>query len=347
METAPQRDRRDGRPKDGGVGEYRYGAHAPFDLKYHMIWCTKFGHETDAGRISVKIQAAFFMENVLQLEPEALREIVEKKATCPFIGTAVRTGILPIRNEVTNPLARIEDVRTLGNTGGGDLGNLLVLFATGNHGFMRDPHGQLAQKAPDGFFSLEFPGSQGSHPGHSGILEGDPGELDSGRFSLVDFHRLANRAIDGLIKRSDVGNFIAENLRNDPKSKVFGASIAGLLAHDLEEFVARVGSDLLERLRGDNSSLHTELEEKLTRLTGEDNLVASSGEYGLLFAFLAKKPEAKELGGEPTLSLQDIESMFVLRRFPQGWEGWKKTRADWIINSTALIVSAGKAYLKL
>jgi hypothetical protein len=143
-----------------------------------------------------------------------------------------------------------------------------------------------------------------------------------------------------LIKRSDVGNFIAENLRNDPKSKVFGASMAGLLAHDLEEFIVTVGSDLLERLRGDNSSLHNELQEDLTRLTEEDNLVASSGEYGLLFSFLAKKPQAKKVGDEPTLSLQDIESMFVYKRFPQGWEGWKKTRADWIVNTTALIISA-------
>jgi hypothetical protein len=98
-------------------------------------------------------------EDVIQPSPEALNLIVEKKVTCPFIATAVATGDLPIRGEASNPVAGIEDVRRLGNTGGGDLGDLLVLFAAGNHAFMRGPDGQLDQKAPDGLFSLEFPGS--------------------------------------------------------------------------------------------------------------------------------------------------------------------------------------------
>jgi|SRR5215472_6989439 len=79
-------------------------------------------------------------DDMLQLGLEALSEIVEKKATCPFVGTAVGMARLPVRNEATNPLASIEDLRRLGNTGGGDLGDLLVLFATGNHAFM----GQLS-----------------------------------------------------------------------------------------------------------------------------------------------------------------------------------------------------------
>jgi hypothetical protein len=287
-------------------------------------------------------------EEVLQLGQEAMREIVEKKATCPFVGAAVATGNLRVRNEATNPLAGTEDVRRLGNTGGGDLGDLLVVFATGNHAFMRGPNGRLDQKTPAGMFSLEFPGAQGSHPGHSGILEGDPGELDSGRFSVADFQRLASLAIDGLIKRSDVGKFIADNLHRDPRSKVFGTSVAGLLAHDLGQFVASLGPDLLERLRGrHDEGLHRELDERLTRLTGEDNLVGSSGEYGLLFAFFTNMPGAKELDGEPALALEDVESMFMHKRLPEGWESWRKTRADWIINTTALMVSAGKAYLAI
>ncbi len=287
---------------------------------------------------------------VLQLGAEALREIVEKKATCPFVGTAVATGHLSVRNEAANPLASIEDVRRLGNTGGGDLGDLLVLFASGNHAFMRDPGGRLDQAVPDGLFSLEFPGSEGSHPGHSGILEGDPEQLDSGRLSLPDFERLASRAIGGFVKRSDIGKFIAENLHRDPKSKVFGASVAGLLADDLGQFVASVGPDLLARLRGSNdpnNNPHRELEEKLTKLFGEDNFVGSCGRFGLLFAFLANRPGAREVDGEPALFLEDLRAMFVEKRFPEGWESWRKTRFDWITNSTALMVSAGKAYRAL
>jgi len=81
--------------------------------------------------------------DAIQLDQKALSEIAEKKATCPFIATAVVTGRLPVRNEATNPVASIEDVRRLGNTGGGDLGDLLVLFATGNS-FSRWPRNASA-----------------------------------------------------------------------------------------------------------------------------------------------------------------------------------------------------------
>src|SRR5688572_3912157 len=90
--------------------------------------------------------------------------LVERKATCPFIGSAVAQGKLRVRNDARDPLASIEDVRRLGNTGGGDLGDLLVLFVGGNHALMRSDSGKLDKPVPHGLFSLEFPGSQGSHP---------------------------------------------------------------------------------------------------------------------------------------------------------------------------------------
>src|SRR5437773_684937 len=217
---------------------------------------------------------------VPQLSASALNEIVEKKVTCPFLGTLVATGQLSVRNEATNPLANIEKVKMCGNTGGGDLGDLLVFFAAGNHAFMRSRTGQLDQRVPDGLFSLELPGSQGSHPGHSGILQGDPATLNSGRLSQADFARLASHAKDGLLKRSEVGAFIAENLHRDPKAKVFGLRIAGLLARDLGHFVASVGPDLLTSLGLSGASanaVNRNLEEKLTRSMGEDNLVGSAG----------------------------------------------------------------------
>jgi hypothetical protein len=287
---------------------------------------------------------------VLQFGATALSEIVEKKATCPFLGTAVATGQLPVRNDATNPLASIEDVRLLGNTGDGDLGGLLALFAAGNHAFMRGQTSRLDQPAPDGLFSLELPGSLGSHPGHSGILQGDPETLDSGRLNQSAFARLASRAKDGLLKRSDVGRFIAENLHRDPKAKVFGLRVVGLLARDLGHFVASVGPDLLTRLgRSDEggSAAHRDLEQKLTKISGEDNLVGSAGEFGLLFAFFANKPGAREVDGEPAVYLEDLRLMFLDKRFPNGWKSWRKTRLDWVINTTSLMVSAGKEYLAL
>jgi hypothetical protein len=287
-------------------------------------------------------------DDQLPLTPEELCAIVEKKATCPFIGTAVAAGLLPVLNGAANPLASIEAVRRLGNTGGGDLGEILAFFATGNHALMRGRAEGLDRTVPLGRFSLEFPGSQGSHPGHSKILEEDPATLGSGRLSLPDFERLASRATDGFIRRLDVGKFIADNLHRDKRSKVFGASVAGLLARDLEHFVKAVGLDLLERLHGaSEEGIHRDLEQKLTKLTGEDNLVGSCGEFGLLFAFLSNSPHTQKVDGEPALLLKDVESMFVYKRFPEGWERWRKTRSEWVTHTIALMVSAGKAYLSV
>ena len=115
--------------------------------------------------------------------------------------------------------------------------------------------------------------------------------MDSGRLSLPDFERLVSRATNGFIRHSDVAMFIAENLHRGPKSKVFGRSVAGLLAGDLEHSVEVAGLDLLRRLHGaSKEGVHRDPYQKLTKLTGEDNFVGSCGEFGLLFAFLANSP---------------------------------------------------------
>jgi putative transposase len=36
----------------GGMAEYRHSAHAVYDLKYHMIWCTKYRKKILRGRIA-------------------------------------------------------------------------------------------------------------------------------------------------------------------------------------------------------------------------------------------------------------------------------------------------------
>lgn len=287
---------------------------------------------------------------IVSLSDSERASVVERKVTCPFVGSAVAQGHLVVRNEAGNPLASIEDIRTLGNSGGGDLGDLLVLFAAGNHAFMRGPDGRLNAAAPANLFSLELPGSQGSHPGHSGILQGNPEALDTGRFSQADFERLLGHASDGVIKRSDVGRFIAENLVRDPKSKVADVNTAELLAGDVLNLVETAGSTLANKLFGaekGGGATHRNLEEKLTKLTGENNLVGSAGEFGLLFAFLANKPGAKKVHGEPAVDVADLKTMFVDKRLPQGWETWKKSRLDWVTNTTGLLVSAAKEYHKL
>lgn len=85
-------------------------------------------------------------------------QVVEKKATCPFIATGVKTGALPVRNSADKPLANIADVVKLGNTGkGSNLGDLLEVFAQGNHGFMPRMSGKLDLPVPKGTLSLDFP----------------------------------------------------------------------------------------------------------------------------------------------------------------------------------------------
>jgi hypothetical protein len=282
---------------------------------------------------------------IVDLSNDERALVVEKKATCPFIGAAVAESQLPVRNDRLNPLASIEDVRKLGNTGGGRLGEVLVLFASGNHSRMRDDSGGLNALVPDSLFSLEFPGSQGSHAGHSGILQEDPKLLDSGRLSEENFTRLISRAKDGLIKRSDVGRFIAENVFRDPKSKVVGPDTAAEFTRDFRDLMKAIGLAALGLFDGDAN--HRDIQQKFTKLTGEDNLVGASGEFGLLFAFFANKPGAEEVDDEPTLAVDDLKLMFVEKRLPAGWETWKKSRIDWVKNTTGLLHSAREEYTRL
>ena len=280
-------------------------------------------------------------DKIIDLSSGERSLIVEKKATCPFIGAAVAQSELPVRNDKQNPLAAIEDVRELGNSGGGHLGEVLVLFANGNHARMRDDSGGLNAQVADGLFSLEFPASQGSHSGHSGILQGDPKVLDSGRLNEENFARLLGRAQDRVIKRSEVARFIAENVLRDPNSKVVGEDAEAELTRDFVDLMEAFGRAVI------GLSNHREIQQKFTKLTGEDNIIGSAGEFGLLFAFFANKPGAEEVDGEPALAVDDLKLMFVEKRLPAGWKAWKKSRFDWVKNTSALFHTARAEYKRL
>ena len=279
---------------------------------------------------------------VITLSDPERRELVTRKVTCPFLGPAVATGRLPVRQDARRPLASIEDVRRLGNSGGGDLGEVLMIFAQGNHAFMPGPTGAFDQPVPLGFFSLDLPGSQGSHPGHSGILQADPNVVDSGRFSAADFDRLRSHARDGLVKRSDVGTFIKENVERDPDATKLSIreSLKGVISTLVEAVPA--GLELLTNAIAGNreGAEQRELLEALTRNARASNLIGSAGEFGLLFAFLEHKPGSVSVDGEPTLAIEDLERMFEEKRFPPGWETWPKTKSSWVRNTLALAHSA-------
>jgi len=75
-----------------------------------------------------------------------------------------------------------------------------------------------------------------------------------------------------------------------------------------------------------------------------DNLVGSSGEFGLLFALLINKPGGSDIDGEPALSFDDVQGMFLNMTLPTGWQTWKKRRVDWTVRTTGLLLSAAKEY---
>ena len=286
---------------------------------------------------SLEVEISAAPGNTVKLSADQKTLLVTTKATCPFIGSAVAQEHLPVLNEAGNPLASVEDVRKLGDSGGGNLGVVLALFAGGNHAKMRDASGNLQQTVPDGLFSLEFPGSQGSHAGHSGILQGDPLKLDSGRLSRADFKRLTDRQVGGLVKRSDFGRFIAENLLNDPNAKVQVGITAALIAAELGELVATLLS---------KGPTHRDVKAKFTKMLGASNLMGSAGEFGLLFAFLAGSPNTKEVDDEPALAVADLEAMFVSKKLPR--DGRNGRSPLWTgRNTTALFVGAATHYHKL
>src|SRR5262249_21971724 len=117
---------------------------------------------------------------------------------------------------------------------------------------------------------------------------------------------------------------------------------------DLGGLVEAAGSELISGLIRSNggAARASVLEQKLTKLLGEDNLIGSSGEFGLLFAFLGRGPRTKELDGEPALSFEDVRPMFLDKHLPDDWVSWKKLRIDWVAHTASLIVNAERQYRK-
>jgi hypothetical protein len=308
---------------------------------------TGWGNTPAASAAERREKATGVSTAVVELSDTDKAALVKKKGTCPFMGTAVQSGNLPVRNSAEKPLANINDIAALGNTGkGSDLGELLKVFAEGNHAFMPGmTPGKLDKPVPQGTMSLDLPGSQGSHPGHSGILEGDPKATDSGRFSDADFDRLMKYAQNGVIKRSDIGKFIAGNVAADSNAKAPSVKTAVLLAKDLGGLASQVAQTIANKATGKGDPVEDrKVFTKLTKVLGEENLVGSAGEFGLMAAFLANSPKTKQVGGEPAYSVDDLTKMFKDKQFPEGWETWKKTTADWAVNTTAIAASAEKTY---
>jgi hypothetical protein len=263
------------------------------------------------------------------------REVAERMAACPFIGTGVARGLLEVLNTRELPLARIEDVAHLGDSGGGNLGShVLTLFARGNHSRVLPVGEGEPESVPEGTFNLQFGGSQGAHPGHSGILLGDPNAIGRGRLDLAAFERLRSRADrNGRLSIDAVGDFIAENLKRDPDSSVLPFF---RLIRDAGRLLREFGEVIIDGDERQKTSAFV----ALTKLLGEDNLMGSSGEWGLLFAFLKNSPRSHD--GD--VALEEVRMMFVDKRFPEDWETWRKEAFDWVKATLRLAKDAAFAY---
>lgn len=301
------------------------------------------------------VTAAASGDAELALAPPARQALVEQKATCPFLGAAIWTRNLVVRGVSANPLARIADVAALGDAGGGDLGSVvLTVFAKGNHGRMhgvardasgavkRGPNGEvlltrgLDVKTAETHFSLDLPPSQGSHPGHSGILQSGPTGAYVGRFDRGNYERLAGRAVDGagrrpgepgfegpkFVQRSALGAFVWENVSRDPDSVYLGHGLGGAALADLAAL--RRSPDV----------------EHLVALSGTDNLVGASGELGLLMTVLEHE---RPIGGEPAVALSDVEAMFVRHELPADWAARPKRSVKWVTHTMAILAAAEHA----
>jgi hypothetical protein len=193
-------------------------------------------------------------------------------------------------------------------------------------------------------------GSQGSHAGHSGILQGNPRVVGSGRWSEADFNRLMSYATGEAIKRSDIGSFIAKNIANDPAAHATGLKTTALVIKDLLLLAGQFVETLTNKVAGSGDRIEDRaLYVRLTKLLGEDHLVGSSGEFGLLAAFLAHSPRTQHidttLGTEPAYAVADISTMFRDHRLPDGWEQWTKRASDWVVNTGAIALAAEREFL--
>ena len=268
----------------------------------------------------------------LDVTPAQRDTLVVKAATCPFMRSAVKAGTVRIRGSFEQPLGDTSDVIHLGNAGGGDLGKVLKFFADINHNRLNGPGGFTTEAVPENTFAIWFPGSRGAHPGHSGILMGDPGDVASGAFTPDRLARLTSEYStlysDGkrYISRDQIGAFIADNVAADPASRGFNLDGIKSLSSQVEELASRV-------VANDPNVL----QDVLHLLVTSNDLVNSCGEFSLLFTRFA---DGSDQDGNPLISTTAVESLFRDGVFPAGWDQHPATAHEWMGNTLAILKSA-------
>lgn len=296
------------------------------------VGCASSSEDDASGGAAISASSA-----AIEMTPEERKDVVEKKATCPFVGAAVALKKLDVLGTIANPLARIHDIAALGDVAGGDLGShVLAVFARGNQHRMHGPdaNSPLDVETPPDTFSLDFPPSQGSHPGHSGMLENGSKGRFHGAIDDAAIARLIEHAVDAsgrrkgdegfqgpvFIRRSDIGAFIWDNVASDPESVYLGHGLTGGLASGVKDLV-----------------LHPSVE-KIVHFSGIDNVIGSCGEFGLLMTFL-ERPDI-EIDGQPVITVHDVQTMFHDRKLPVDWASRPRSSVRWVEHTVALFTAA-------
>jgi len=228
---------------------------------------------------------------------------------------------------------------------------VLAAFSEGNHTFMLGrSEKKLDKETPRGMFSLIFPGSQGSHAGNTGILkprgQGEPGQgiTDPQRFETF----FPDNGAD-TISLKDIAHVIARDVSEDKDALVFDRRTGEALASDIVALAGKTSSVLLKKIfKKDTPEDSREFFQLLTLTAGRNNLVGSSGEFGLLAAFLANSPRTKDRSGKnPLFSRQEVRKMFIQKEFPEDWKTWPKYAGDWVRYSLLLTTEAAREYIRI
>lgn len=299
------------------------------------------------------VSTSLQLDTALELTNAQRLTVATKMAVCPFIGSKTATD-LPIYGSKDNPLAKVADV--IKSAGPGSLGEaVLRIFAEGNHSKMLGPSGKLDKSCPEGFMSLHLLGSQGSGPGRQKILHGDdPTEIGAGHLRPENFERLKSFAnADGTIGTEGLGKAIGRRMfeeRDDPHVKVWGAKVFGLLGIDFAKAFSAAGPALFEEAIGTpalGGPAEVEFLQKLTKFSGDNTLVASSGEWGLIGAFFENAPGVKQADGTLKIPVKYLEAMFLKKELPAGADDWEKNGSGWAQATTRILLAAAKEYHRL
>lgn len=285
----------------------------------------------------------------LNLTDEQLLTMVKQKTVCPFMGAGVVSRQLPVFGSLEAPFTLATSVRDLANTGGpaSDFGDMLYMIALVNL------PGPLNPPPPSwvlGYTPLALAGSIAAHAGHSGILSGPSEQPNAGRFSQAAWDRLLLRVKDGYITRTNLARWCAENNLLDPNAKPIGLQ---RLLKDLSYFLNNIVGSIFSTIeRKKNGSKLLTAEELIPIRAGvlaglASNLFNSAAEMAFLATALHHSPKTRQAKGgvEFAVHIDDLTSLFIQRRLPNGFTTWLKTKVDFNTHIGPCVKEAAQHYL--